>query len=102
MGSIGTFWIAGAGVIGAGWAVRAVVAGFDVTVRNPDQNTGDRFREIVKSDWSVMEEIGLHHDASLDRLRINDSIEEMAAAADFIQESAPERLELKTELHDRI
>ena len=49
-----------------------------------------------------MEKIGLHLDASLDRLRIAESLETMAASVDFIQESAPVRLELKAELHRRI
>ena len=59
-------------------------------------------QETVDNAWPVMEKIGLHPDASLDRLRIAESLEAMAASADFIQESAPERLELKTELHRRI
>ena len=59
-------------------------------------------QETVDNAWPVMEKIGLHPDPSLDRLRIAESLETMAASADFIQEGAPERLELKTELHRRI
>ena len=59
-------------------------------------------QETVDNAWPVMEKIGLHPDASLDRLRIAESLETMAASVDLIQESAPGRLELKTELHRRI
>ncbi len=46
--------------------------------------------------------MGLHPDASLDRLRCADSLGAACRAADFIQESAPERLELKQSLHEQI
>ena len=59
-------------------------------------------QETVDNAWPVMEKIGLHPDASLDRPRIAERLETMAASVDFIQESPPERLELKTELHRRI
>ncbi len=102
MGNIQTFGVAGAGVIGAGWAARALAGGLHVLAWDPDPEAGQWLRETVDNAWPVMEKIGLHPDASLDRLRIAESLETMAASADFIQESAPERLELKTELHRRI
>jgi carnitine 3-dehydrogenase len=102
MGNIQTFGIAGAGVIGAGWAARALANGLDVLAWDPDPAAGEWLRETVDNAWPVMEKIGLHSDASLDRLRIVDSLETMANLAEFIQESAPERLELKTELHQCI
>ena len=102
MGNIQTFGIAGAGVIGAGWAARALAGGLHVLAWDPDRDAGQWLRETVDNAWPVMEKIGLHPNASLDRLHIAESLETMAASADFIQESAPERLELKTELHRRI
>lgn len=45
---------------------------------------------------------GLAPGASQDRLRFVATIEECVRDADFIQESAPERLELKLELHSQI
>ncbi|MFC6572417.1 L-carnitine dehydrogenase [Pseudomonas brassicacearum] len=45
---------------------------------------------------------GLAPGASQDRLRFVATIEECVRDADFIQESAPERLELKLELHGQI
>ena len=102
MGNIQTFGVAGAGVIGAGWAARALAGGLHVLAWDPDPEAGQWLRETVDNAWPVMEKIGLHPDASLDRLRIAESLETMAASVDFIQEGAPERLELKTELHRRI
>ena len=76
--------------------------GLHVLAWDPDPEAGQWLRETVDNAWPVMEKIGLYPDASFDRLRIAESLETMAASADFIQESAPERLELKTELHRHI
>ena len=102
MRNIGTFGIAGSGIIGAGWAVRALAAGLDVIAWDPDPNAGGWLLDTVNSSWPIVEEMGLNTDASVERLRIADSIEEMVRSADFIQESAPERLDLKIGLHQRI
>ena len=102
MGNIQTLGVAGAGPIGAGWAARALAGGLHVLAWDPDPEAGQWLRETVDNAWPVMEKIGLHPDASLDRLRIAESLETMAASVDFIQESAPERLELNIELHRRI
>jgi carnitine 3-dehydrogenase len=102
MGNIHTFGVAGMGVIGAGWVARALASGLDVLAWDPNPDAGHWLRETVNNAWPVMEKIGMHRDASSDRLRIVESVEDMANAAEFIQESAPERLDLKTELHRRI
>ena len=50
----------------------------------------------------VCKKAGLVPGASQERLKFVDTIEECVRDADFIQESAPERLDLKCELHARI
>ena len=39
MGNIQTFGVAGAGVIGAGWAVRALAGGLHVLAWDPDRDS---------------------------------------------------------------
>ena len=62
------------------------LAGLHVLASDPDPEAGQWLRETVDNAWPVMEKIGLHPDASLDRLRIAESLETMAASADFIQD----------------
>lgn len=102
MREIRTFGIAGGGVIGAGWAARALAHGLDVVAFDPAPAGRQVLIEKIENAWPALERMGLYPGAAKDRLRFVESVEEMAAAADFIQESAPERLELKTSLHAQI
>ena len=94
--------VIGTGVIGAGWAARALAWGMDVIAWDPSPGWQARLRESVENAWPALSRLGLHAGAGLDRLHLADSLAEACAAADFIQESAPERLALKRTLHARI
>ncbi|RFQ31340.1 L-carnitine dehydrogenase, partial [Pseudomonas sp. ATCC 13867] len=59
-------------------------------------------RARIANAWPALEKAGLVPGASPDRLRFVATVEECVRDADFIQESAPERLDLKCELHARI
>ena len=102
MSDIKTFGIIGTGVIGAGWAARALARGLDVIAFDPAPDAEEKLRAAVANAWPALVKMGLHEGASQDRLSFADSLEEMAGAADFIQESAPERLELKTAIHKQL
>ena len=102
MSNIKTFGIAGAGVIGAGWAARALARGLDVVAWDPAPTAENNLRASIANAWPALEKLGLLPGASPDRLRMCTTIEDMAASADFIQESAPERMDLKTRLHAQI
>lgn len=97
-----TFAALGGGVIGSGWVARALAHGLDVIAWDPAPNAEANLRQRVANAWPALEKQGLAPDASPTRLRVVDSIEACVADADFIQESAPERLELKLELHAAI
>lgn len=92
----------GTGVIGAGWAARALARGLEVTAWDPGPDWQARLRAAVENAWPALDKLGLAPGASLTRLRCADSLEDACAAADFVQESAPERLELKRRLHAQI
>ncbi len=100
--NIRTVAIVGSGVIGAGWAARILAHGYDVVAWDPGAGWQDRLRAALDNAWPALNKVGLYPGASLDRLRYADSLEAACAVADFIQESAPERLELKRNLHARI
>lgn len=99
---IKTWGIAGTGVIGAGWAARALSWGLDVVAWDPAPDAEQKLRDAVANAWPALQKMGLAEGASQDRLRFCDSVESMASQADFIQENAPERIELKTALHQQM
>ena len=89
----------GAGPIGAGWAGHFLARGFDVTAYIHAQDEELAFRKILDTAWISLEALGLKPGASQDRLRLTADLGEAVGAANFVQESAPERLELKQALY---
>ncbi|KWV48489.1 3-hydroxyacyl-CoA dehydrogenase [Bradyrhizobium macuxiense] len=100
--AIQTVAIIGTGVIGASWATAFLARGMDVIAADPATGAEKELRRTVAAQWVVMEQIGLSPDASLDRLRFVESLEDAVAAADFVQESGPERLDVKRDLFRRL
>lgn len=90
-----TFGVVGAGVIGAGWAVRALGRGLDVVAHDPAPGAERRLRTAVDRAWPAVERIGLYPGADPARLAFVDSVDRVAASADFVQESVPEDLARK-------
>ena len=88
----------GSGVIGAGWAAHFLRMGYDVVAWDPGSGAAERLAAFVGSAWPVLERLGLHPDASPDRLRFAGSLAEAAHGAAFIQESAAEVLDVKVAL----
>ncbi|ENG2602708.1 L-carnitine dehydrogenase [Pseudomonas aeruginosa] len=99
---IKTFAALGSGVIGSGWIARALAHGLDVVAWDPAPGAEAALRARVANAWPALWKQGLAPGAAQERLRFVASIEECVGDADFIQESAPERLDLKLDLHARI
>ena len=99
---IKTFAALGSGVIGSGWVARALAHGLDVVAWDPAPGAEQALRQRVANAWPALVQQGLATGAAQERLRFVSTIEECVRDADFIQESAPERLELKLELHGKI
>ena len=94
--------VVGTGVIGAGWTARALARGLDVIATDPHPEAEARLRASVDNAWPALERIGLTPGADRGRLRFNADLAEAVADADFIQENAPEVIEIKVDLHRRI
>ncbi len=99
---IKTFAALGSGVIGSGWVARALAHGLDVVAWDPAPGAEAALRQRVANAWPALVKQGLAAGAAQWRLRFVATVEDCVRDADFIQESAPERLELKLDLHARI
>ena len=88
----------GAGVIGGGWVAHFLARGYDVTAWDPAADAEEKLRRLVAAAWPALEQIGLADGAAQDRLTVAPTLAEAVADADFVQESAPEKLELKRSL----
>jgi len=94
--------VVGSGVIGASWAGFFLARGLDVIAWDPASGAEKRVRAAVALHWPALERLGLSSGASLDRLRFAASPEQAVANAEFVQESGPERLDVKAELFRRL
>ncbi len=87
--------IIGGGVIGGGWAARFLLNGWDVAVFDPDPHAGRKIGEVLSN---ARRSLPALYDRALPaegRLTFHDDMAEAVAGADWVQESVPERLELK-------
>ena len=96
--AVQTVAVVGTGVIGAGWAAHFLRMGYDVAAWDPGTGAAERLAEFVGSAWPVLERLGLSPGASPDRLRFADSLAGAVGDAQFVQESAPEVLDVKVAL----
>ena len=89
----------GAGPIGAGWAAHFLARGYDVCAYIHDPKERESFDAILDTAWISLSALGLEKGASRDRLSVTSDLNMAVQDTDFIQESAPERLEVKQALY---
>jgi len=94
--------ILGCGTIGASWSAHFLSKGYDVTAWDPGPDAEAKLRAFIDNAWPQLTELGLSAGADKTRLRFVASPEEAASGADFVQESAPERLDIKRDLFARV
>src|SRR5215218_5361873 len=85
----------GAGVIGGGWAAYFLARGYRVVAWDPAADAEARLRHLVDQAWPALTELGLAPGASTCNLVVEADLRAACAEADFVQESAPENLDLK-------
>ncbi len=89
----------GAGPIGAGWAAHFLARGYDVCAYIHDPKERESFDAILDTAWISLSALGLEKGASRDRLSVTSDLDVSVQDTDFIQESAPERIEVKQALY---
>lgn len=87
--------IIGGGVIGGGWAARFLLNGWDVQVFDPDPQAERKIGEVLanaRRSLPGLTDVALPPEGTM---RFCGTIAEAVTGADWIQESVPERLEIK-------
>ena len=102
MSTIKTVGIVGAGVIGAGWATRALARGYDVMASDPGPNAEEILKGKIANAWPAMINIGWAKTPEPPAIRFTTDLAELARESDFIQESAPEVIEIKQKVHKEL
>lgn len=94
--------ILGGGVIGGGWAARFLLMGWDVRVFDPSPTAQESLGAMLERARAALPAL---YDVALPgegRLSFHPTISEAVAGAEWIQESVPERLELKRKLYSQV
>jgi len=87
--------IIGGGVIGGGWAARFLLNGWDVRVSDPDPEAGRKISEVLanaRRSLPGLADVAMPPEGNL---TFCTSIADAVEDADWVQESVPERLDIK-------
>lgn len=94
--------IIGGGVIGGGWAARFLLNGWDVRVFDPDPEAERKIGEVLTNARAALPML---YDTALPAkgdLTLVGSLDKAVGGADWVQESVPERLEMKHAVYAQI
>ncbi len=94
--------IIGGGVIGGGWAARFLLQGWNVRVFDPDPQAQRKIGEVIanaRRSLPGLSDVGLPDEGSL---TYHETVSEAVEGALWIQESVPERLDLKHRVFSQI
>lgn len=92
--------ILGAGVIGASWAALFQAAGRDVSIFDPAPTGEDFARRYIDDARPTLAALGMDSDTGA--LSFHSDPAAAVEGADFVQESVPERIDIKHDLYARI
>ena len=87
--------IIGGGVIGGGWAARFLLNGWDVVIFDPDPEADRKIGEVLTNARRALPAL---YDKALPTegaMRFATDLADACAGADWVQESVPERLDIK-------
>ena len=87
--------IIGGGVIGGGWAARFALMGWEVRVFDPDPEAERKIGEVMSNAARVLPMLYEAPMPKRGQIRLVETVAEAVTGADWIQESVPERLDIK-------
>jgi 3-hydroxyacyl-CoA dehydrogenase len=94
--------IIGTGVIGASWTALFLAKGLDVIATDVAPNAESSLKRFVEAAWPALDRLGLTPGASQSRLSFTADLPAAVAAADFVQENGPERIDFKKKLYRQL
>ncbi len=100
--SIRQIAVLGSGMIGASWSALFLASGRSVAAYDAAPDGVARLRAYVERAWPTLETLGLAKHGDPSALTFHTDAAEAVADADFVQENAPERLEVKHALYAQI
>lgn len=92
----------GGGVIGASWTALFLASGRSVAVFDPAPGVERIVRSYVADAWPTLVELGLAATGDPDAVSFHSDARSAVDGAGFVQESVPERLEIKHRLFSEI
>ena len=93
-----TVGVVGTGTIGAAWAALFLSRGWTVTAHDPSPGARERLEASVVAAWPALAQLDDVPADPLAGLRWSDDVAGAVRDASFVQESGPERLDLKQAL----
>jgi 3-hydroxyacyl-CoA dehydrogenase len=87
--------VIGTGVIGAAWAALFLSRGWTVHAHDPAPEAEQRLRGALKQAWPALESLGAGATPPWECLHWHGTAADAVADVTFVQESGPERLDLK-------
>ena len=91
--------VVGTGTIGASWAALFLARGYDVAATDPAPDAESFIRRFVANAWPTLETLGwVEPGASAERLTFHKDVAAAVRGAAFVQESGPEREDVKIAL----
>ncbi|EEB5915574.1 3-hydroxyacyl-CoA dehydrogenase, partial [Salmonella enterica] len=108
MEGIKTIGVVGVGIIGASWTALFLYKGFKVKVYDPYPIDEELFKKRIQANLSDLLALDQQTDSSHHlqdiflNLELYNNLKDAVIDADFIQENAPERLDLKQNLYQEI
>ena len=95
--SIQTVGVIGTGLIGSGWAARCTARQFKVIAYDPSPDGENLLSRHLENAWPALDRLGFDRTQAAEVVFV-DSVAEVAEKSDFIQESAPDNLDIKRAL----
>lgn len=93
--------LVGGGVIGAGWAVRCLANGLEVTMTDPSLEAEKYVEKVIDDAWPLLDSSGLIK-GDRTRFKYVKDLPKALEDADFVQENVPEREDLKKKVLEEI
>ncbi len=98
MREVNSAGLIGGGVIGSAWAARLLINGIDVNLYDPAEGVERRINDVLDNALRAYRKMTLSPIEVRGKLTYVNSVKDAVSDVDFVQESGPERIDIKKEL----